>query len=136
MCYFLYGAINEGINTNDYNRTIQNYEYHFHLGNSDAVNHCVENCGDRYRITVKHCDCDTAIGQKDINKAQLKTLVELLQKLKDVRGIKYVIISKNWWKETNRKQETVHIDDVDILYFLANMEENCMYKIELYKKFY
>ena len=55
--------------------------------------------------------------------------------LQNVRGIKYVLISKNWWKETNKKQETVHIRDIDVLHFLANIEENCLYKIELYKKY-
>ncbi|MDD6022877.1 MAG: hypothetical protein PUC06_01395 [Oscillospiraceae bacterium] len=136
MCYFLYGAVNEGINTNDYHNTIQHYEYHFNPGNMDAVNHCVENCGDHYRITAKHCDCGTPIGQKDANNPQLKELAELLYKLRDVRGIKFVLISKNWWKETNRKQNTVHIDDIDLLPFLANMEENCMYRIDLFQKFY
>ena len=29
-----------------------------------------------------------------------------------------------------------NIQDIDILYFLANMEDNCLYKIELYKKYY
>ena len=118
MCYFLYGAINDGINSDDYNRQIKNCEYHFNIGNIDAVNNCVKNCEEDYRITFNLCDCDTAIGQKHTNKAQLKTLEDLLHNLKNVRGIKHVLISKNWWKETNNKQETVHIDDIDILYFL------------------
>ena len=136
MCYFLYGAINDGINKDDYEKIAKNAEYHFSFGNVDSVNECVEKCDNSYRITFNHCDCDTAIGQKHTNKKQLEELRNLLLDLQTVRGIKYVLISKNWWREPNSKQETVHIQDIDILHFLANIEDNCLYKIELYKKYY
>lgn len=136
MCYFLYGAINGGVNADDYEKTIKNTEYHFNFGNIKSVNNCVASCGDSYRITFNYCDCDTAIGQKHTNKKELAELKELLLNLQNVRGIKYVLISKNWWEETNNRQETVHIQDIDLLYFLANMEDNCLYEIELYKKYY
>lgn len=136
MCYFLYGAVNNGINDDDYKIAIKNSEYIFNCGDINDVNDCVENCGVEYRITTNHCDCDTAIGQKHTNKEELKSLEKLLLNLKKVRGIKYILISKNWVEETNNKQETVHIDDIDILHFFANAEDNCLYKIELYKKYY
>jgi hypothetical protein len=136
MCYFLYGAINEGINKDDYEKIAKNTEYHFSFGDVESVNECVTNCDSSYRITLNHCDCDTAIGQKHTNKKELEELKDLLLNLQNVRGIKHILISKNWWEETNNKQETVHIQDIDILHFLANMEDNCLYKIELYKKYY
>lgn len=135
MCYFLYGAVNNGINTADYTSATKDFEYHFNCGDMEDVNDCVVKCGIDYRITDHYCDCDTAIGQKHTNKKQLKTFEELLLHLKEIRGIKYILISKNWWEETNNKQETVHIDDIDIVHFLANMENNCLYKIELYKRY-
>jgi hypothetical protein len=136
MCYYLYGAVNNEINVDDFNAVTKNAEFHFKCGNIKDVNASVENCSSDYRITVNYCDCHTAIGQKHTNKKQLKDLEELLLGLRKVRGIKYILISKNWCEETNQKQETVHIDNVDILHFLANMEDNCLYKIELYKKYY
>ena len=136
MCYFLYGAINEGVNTDDCEKITKGTGYHFALGNIDSVNEGVANCDDTYRITSNHCDCDTAIGQKAIGKKELEKFRELLLDLQNVRGIKYLLISKNWWEETNSKQQTVHLQDVDILHFLANMEDNCLYKLELYKKYY
>lgn len=136
MCYFLYGAINGEINTDDYEKTIRDTEYHFNFGNIKSVNECVASCDSSYRITLNHCDCNTAIGQKHTKKKELEELKDLLLDLQKVRGIKYVLLSKNWWEETNNKQETVHIQDIDILYFLANIEDNCLYKIELYKKYY
>lgn len=136
MCYFLYGAINDGANTADVAKALTNSHYRFPFGNAEAVNHCVETCGDNYRLTFRACDCDTAMGQGRTDSPQLKEFETLLHKLRDVRGIKHVFISKNWWKESNSRQETVHIDDIDLLSFLANMEESCLYKIQLYKRNY
>ncbi len=136
MCYFLYGAINDSVNKQEYEKVMKNSEFHFNFGDITDVNACVKHCEEKYRITFHSCDCDTAIGQKHTNKKQLKSLQALLLSLKEVQGIKYLLLSKNWWKEKNTEQETVHIDDINILYFLANMEENCLYKIELYKKYY
>ncbi len=136
MCYFLYGAVNEGCNAEDYNKATKGAKYRFHFGDVNAVNDGVKNCDERYRITFTPCDCDTAIGKKHTNKKQLKELQALLLDLRKVRDIRYLLISKNWWEEQNDRQETVHIDDIDILHFLANIEDNCLYKIELYKKYY
>ena len=44
---------------------------------------------------------------KDIYNMSLEELKDLLLNLQNVRGIKHILISKNWWKETNNKQETV-----------------------------
>ncbi len=136
MCYFLYGAVNIGANADDCKKAMNDGEYRFNIGDLASVNACVENCEEYYRITVGHCDCDSPIGKKDASAKELKKLKQLLLHLKDVRNIKYVLISKNWWKERNDKQETVHIEDIDVAHFLANMEDNCLYKIELYKKYY
>ena len=68
MCYFLYGAINDGINKDDYEKTVKDTEYHFSFGNVHSVNECVASCDSSYRITLHHCDCDTAIGQNILTK--------------------------------------------------------------------
>ena len=136
MCYFLYGSINSEINKDDYKKAIKGSEYHFNIGDKNDVNTCVKNCGCEYRITSNHCDCDTPLGSKHSNKNGLKEFSELLINLRTIQGIKYVNISKNWIEELNEKETTVHIDDIDILNFLANFEDKILYKIELYKKYY
>ena len=136
MCYYLYGAINEEVNLYEYNKVMQNSEYHFNVGNENDINSCVENCDNSYRITVGYCDCNTALGEKDTEREELKDFEDLLLNLKYIRGIKHVLLSKNWALNTNSKQETVHIDDIDILYFLANIEDDCLYRIELYPRYY
>lgn len=136
MCYFLYGAVNGGINVEQYNKVIQDSKYHFNIGNKQDVNTSVEKCNAMYRITSDCCDCNTPLGQKSENNNALKDFDKLLNKLKSVRGIKHIYLSKNWVYETNEKEETVHIDDIDSLHYLANIEENCLYKIELHKWHY
>lgn len=136
MCYFLYGAINDGINAEDYKIATKNSMYHFNVGKNNDVNLSVKNNDALYRITSKHCDCDSPFGEKKTNKKELEDLQVLFLNLKSVRGIKHIYISKNWSGEVNEKEETFHIDNIDIMTFLANAEENCLYKIELYPKYY
>jgi len=135
MCCFLYGAVNREINIKDYNNAAKDSKYHFSTGSAENINACVKECGEKYRLTAGQCDCDTAIGRGQAEKAELGDFKELILSLRSVRGIKYVLLSKNWWGETNLKQQTVHIDDIDIVPFLANIDNNCLYKIELYPRY-
>jgi len=136
MCYFLYGSINSGINVKDYEKAIKNSKYYFNIGGKEEVNACVQNEGDEYRITSNIWDCETPLGSKYTNKKGLKEFADLLSDLKSVRGIKHITISKNWVGEPNEREVTVHIDDIDLLHFLANIDERTFYTIELYKKYY
>lgn len=136
MCYFLYGAVNKGVNENDLLNTTKNFNFCLNIGDIRDVNLSVNNCTNDFRITTNYCDCNTAIGQNHSENAEIKELSSLLFNLKEVRGIKYALISKNWWKNRNKRQETIHIDDVDVPTFLAGVQDNCLYRIELYKKYY
>lgn len=135
MCYFLYGAINDEINEADFERASKNFSYHFKTGRKDDVNNSVENCLKDYRITLNHCDCDSPIGSGDVSNKELKDIEQFLINLKSVRGIKHIFLSKNWIQEINTKEENIHIDDIDIKDFLAKIEKNCLYKIEMYPKY-
>ena len=132
MCYFLYGAINNGINISDYEEAVKDYEYDFKIGKPQDVNDCVEKCGGDYRITRGHCDCNTPLGDEDPDHIGIAEFHEMLLKLQQVRGIKHILLSKNWWEESNLTEKTTHINAVDMPAFLANMKDRCLYKIELY----
>lgn len=120
----------------DYDKALKNSKYHFNIGNKDDVNICVKNCGHEYRITSDICDCDNPIGAKKVGKKSLKDFEEVLLNLRSVRGIKYIYLSKNWAEETNEEEITVHLNDIEILPFFANIKENCLYRIDLYRKYY
>lgn len=133
MCYFLYGAVNDGINKDDYNKLMSSDTFHFNIGTSEQVNKCVKLCGEKFRITDRICDCETAIGNHKTGESEIAELSELIKSFKNIRGTKYIALSKNWWKDTNASTETVNIYDIDLISFLAELKENCLYKIEFYK---
>lgn len=115
---------------------MKNSEYHFNIGTkrdieTNAVNSCY-----KYRITRRVCDCDSAIGLKNPENTELSKYEALLNSLKSVRGIKHIYIGKLWIGKTFENGATAHIDDIDIPHFLADLKDNCLYKIELYKRYY
>lgn len=130
MCYFLYGAINENINKTEYEKVVKYSKFHFNFGNKDTVNAAVRKTDNKFRITDDYCDCDTPFGTKKTSHSDLIEFADLLKKLKKVPNISYIYISKNWWKETNTEEETVHIDDIKPINYFANMKDNCLYRIE------
>ncbi len=135
MCYILYGSVNNGINMQDYKKAVGELPYDFQAGNEDDINRCIAEETYKYRITYNDCDCDTPVGGHDADNEKLKAFAGLLDRLRDVRGIKYVMLSKNWTGEENEKSITVHIQDTDIVKMLADAEEKCLYRIELYRKY-
>lgn len=136
MCYFLYGAINEDVNLYDYSNIPEHKTFIFNVGSYDKIIQCVENNASEYRITRRMCDCETAVGKCKTGKLELRELSDYIHKLKSIRGIKHIYISKNWYSETNETEETVHIDDIDLVPYLANIKDNCLCKIQLFKRYY
>ena len=134
MCYFLYGAVNEGINQKDYEEVSQENYYHFNIGTKHNVKMAVLENADDFRITKGCCDCGTAIGGNDPNHEEIIGLCDLLNDMRLIDNIKYVYISKNWVGKINKREEHYHIDDINIAEFLANIKENCLYRIDLYER--
>lgn len=135
MCYILYGAINDGINTDDYKKAVGESPYDFRIGNEEDINRCIVKETYGYRITDNVCDCETPVGEHDTDNEKLKAFAELIGRLRNVRGIKYVMLSKNWTGEENEKSVTVHIQDTGIAKMLADAEEQCLYRINLYRRY-
>ena len=135
MCYFLYGGMNHGINVDDYGSIANKSSFFFHEGAASDINGCIQNCGDNYRITSNHCDCGTALGAHKTNADELQALSEYINQLRGVRGIKHIFLSKNWYKHRTESERTVHIDDIAIIPYLADIEDDCLYKIQLLIKY-
>lgn len=136
MCYFLYGCINSGINIEDYKKISFDRPFFFHEGDETDIKSCIAECTNKYRITHEYCDCGTALGAYDTNKKDLLELADYISQMRKVRGIKHIFISKNWAQHKTEKEKTVHIDNIDIVHYLANIEDDCLYKIQLFKKYY
>lgn len=135
MCYFLYGAVNKDVNSYDFGKASKSTSDRFNTGDINDVLESI-NKNDLYRLRSHCCDCGTAIGGGDIGKKELLELEDFLLNCRYVRDIKYILLLKHWWSDDIAKQETVHIDDIDVLSYLAKIEDNCLYKIELYPRYY
>lgn len=135
MCYFLYGGLNDDINKNDLEKVKSN-TFKFNIASHNILIKALEDENWDYRITQNHCDCGTAIGSHKTGKSELKDLIQYLKALKTVRNIKCAYLCKKWASDEIKNEKIVHINEIDTTHFLAKLDENCLYKIELYKKYY
>lgn len=136
MCYFLYGGINSGVNKKDCEEILNNGHFSFTECTESEIKQGINTCDSKYRITQNMCDCDTALGRHEADNKEISDLSACIHQLQKARGVKHVFVSKNWWKDKSAKECVVHIDDVDIVQFLADIECNCLYKVQLFTKHY
>ena len=132
MCYIIFGAINKEINHEDYENALKGSKYTFKIGTKHNVKMCAVNNTYEYRVTDWVCDCEFPVGNKDEGSVELKELADLINKLRDARNSKFIYISKNWAGKRNKSEKNIHINDIEIIPFLANMESNCLYKIDFH----
>ncbi len=138
MCYFVYGAINDSVNIRDYELAICQSEYRFNPGTKQDLEACIDGKIRGYHVTTRdQCDCDFPIGMHNKFAKELIGLSNLVYKFRDIRNIEHIYLSKIWANEKNKKEVTVHIDDIpDLASYFADMEEDCLYCIELYERYY
>ena len=109
--------------------------FHFTPGSKEQVNQSIADGNSLYRITEEYCDCQTALGAHRPDAAELAELSNQIYAMRKLRGIKHILLSKNWCKTPNSTQQTFHIDDLELVPFLADISENCLYQIDLYQRY-
>jgi hypothetical protein len=135
MCYILYGAVNKEINESDREKVAKNSKYTFKPGTKHDLKEDINNLNYDYRVTWWQCDCDFPVGLHNADAKELRELEKLLLDLKTARGVKCVYLARVWAGKKCKKEETVHIDDIDIPAFLADIETECIYRIDLFERF-
>lgn len=136
MCYFIYSGVNEGINNDDLTRYQENEKYTLISVSEEEFRNSVENENEKYRLNQHMCDCNSAFGSRQIKKKEIDYFVEYLKGLSKIKGIEHIFFIKKWLGDSIVDEEIVHINDIDIVLFFSEIEENCLYKIQLYKKYY
>ncbi len=58
-------------------------------------------------------------------------LVAMITDIKNARDSKCIYISKTWAGKKAKIEKTVRFDDLEIISFLATMELDCLYRIDL-----
>lgn len=132
MCYILYGATDKAIDPTDYEAAVRKSAYKFSIGTKHDVKMCIVNDSYEYRVTDWVCDCDFPVGKKDEGAKQLIELAELINNLKNAKNSKCIYISKTWVGGRNKTEKSINLNEVDIVPFLANMDLDCLYKIDLH----
>ncbi len=132
MCYILYGATDKSINPDDYKSALQKSPYNFSIGTKHDIKMCIVNASYEYRVTDWVCDCDFPVGKNDESEKPLVELAELINELKNARNSTSIYITKSWAGKKHKSEKCININDVDIVSFLANMELDCLYRIDLH----
>lgn len=135
MCYFVYGAMDKAVNLKDYECVKKKHDFVFNIGTKHDIKMSIVNESHDYRVTQWVCDCDFPLGSKNREAEEINELQALIEELRTVSDAKCLYLSKTWIGTKNKKEETIHLDDVDIKDFLANMETDCLYRIDLFNRY-
>ena len=135
MCYYLYGSLYGDISEQDYKSVQEQYDYKIPLGTKhdvkNAVNAAASCVRDDYRITNWVCDCDSPVGKHDPNDPMIRDLSRLITALSALTGAKQINICKTWTGKQNKKEIKQKLADTDLPRFLADLQENCLYSLDV-----
>ncbi len=134
MCYYLHGAVNRDIHPRDYERIATDACYTFLPGTKHDIKAALANDLNTFRVTNWHCDCDFPAGNKNPSAPELRALAETMASFRSARDIKCIYLCRAWIGTRSYKELTFHIDDVSLPDFLAEMEANCLYRIDLFPR--
>ena len=136
MCYLLYGAINEDVSPLDYERLSATSRFSIRPGTKEELRRSIEREKYDFRVTSRLCDCDSPFGGGKADDEELLELSQLIHALRAARNAKRVYLCRTWVGTQNQSEERVHIDDVDLPSFLASAKSDCLYRIDLYRRFW
>lgn len=131
MCYILYGATDKAIDRVDYENALKKSPYRLSIGTKHDVKMCIINDSYEFRVTDWVCDCDFPVGKGDQGAKPIADLARLICDLKNARNSKCIYIIKAWAGKRYKSEKRVHVNDIDIISFLASMETDCLYQIDL-----
>lgn len=135
MCYYLYGSLYGNVSEQDYKKVQSKYNFKISIGTKHDVKLAAktteEYVQEDYRITDWICDCDSPVGNHDPDNPMIIELSSLITDLANLSGAKQIYICKTWTGKRNKKEILLKLKDTDLPIFLANIEENCLYCLDL-----
>ncbi len=135
MCYYLYGSLYGDVPESEYRVIKDKYSYKISIGTKhdvkNAVKAAAEYVQDDYRITDWICDCASPVGKHDHTDSMIIELSKLISELSVLPGAKQINICKTWTGKQNKREIKLKLKDIDIPMFLADLQENCLYCLEL-----
>ena len=135
MCYFLYASLYGDIPASDYQSVQKRYPYKISPGTKHdlkltvaAAEDCVQS---DFRCTDWVCDCDSPVGQHDPDDPMIRSLGALISELAALPGAKQIHLCKTWAGRRNKREIRLKLSDTDLPEFLADLQENCLYSLDL-----
>lgn len=137
MCYFLYGSVNTDVDMSGFDK-ISDENFKFLIADKCDFFNSIKSSDYNFRLTNQYCDCKTYIGTRKIKSVEVDSLCGVLSSLSKIRNIKYAYLLKRWSDNFVNTENAVteHISNLDLNSFVANIKENQLYKIELYRKYF
>ncbi|MBR1770974.1 MAG: hypothetical protein IJ747_02985 [Lachnospiraceae bacterium] len=135
MCYYLYGSLYGDVSEQEYEKVQSKYGYRIPLGTKHdvkmAVKAAAECVQDDFRITDWICDCDSPVGAHDPSDPMIIELSSLITDLSALFGAKQINICKTWTGKQNKKEIKQKLQETDLPTFLADLQENYLYCLEI-----
>lgn len=141
MCYILFGNVNEEAYGNPFIDVCRKSGFNKHiikLAQKDVRFRSPVKGGVWFHVTDNCCDCDTSVGSGDASQSGLIKFVSWVQELKKCKNIRALHIVKHWVGNDGPKElqkiSFINADEVDAV-FLANLEDETLYRIEYFKRY-
>ena len=135
MCFFLYGSLYGNVSESEYVDVKSKYDLKISIGTKhdvkNAVKAAAEYVQEDFRITDWICDCDSPIGKHDPSDPMIIELNNLIIDLAAIPGAEQINICKTWTGKRNKREITVNLFDIDLPEFLADIQENVLYCLNI-----
>ena len=135
MCYMLYCAVNKDISPMDCAKLPVESRFTIRPGTKQELGLSIERDEADYRLTTRPSDCNSPFGTGKADADELIELSRQIHALRSARNAKCVWLCKTWAGTRNKSEETLYIDDVDLPTFLAAAKTDCLYRIDLYRRY-
>ena len=135
MCYFLYGSLYGDVSESEYVEVKNKYGLKISLGTKhdvkNAVKAAAEHVQNDYRITDWVCDCNSPVGRHDPSDPMILELCDLITDLSVLPGAEQINICKTWTGKLNKREIKMNLNETDLPAFLADLNENTLYCLDL-----
>lgn len=131
MCYFIYGSLYGNVEDEEYEKIQKKYNYRICRGTKHDIKTAVKNVSDDFRVTDDYCDCDSALGKHDASDVMIKELCDMIKDYSALDGVQQINICKTWAGKENKKEIKLSLKNLDVAEFLAEMNENSLYCIDI-----
>ena len=136
MCWFIYGAVQGNIDDEDLNNINSRHVCRLAKGTRHDVKMAAQSevIVEKYHVTRKGCDCDSPIGEHNMNDDQVQDLAHLLCEVGELPGSDTISIYKTWIGTRNKREIKLKLSNTDLVKLAADFESSTLYTLSCRKQ--